>query len=183
MAENNTAITLFWQIRYESCSSGSNCFQEELDIIFSNNSILPVETVTVSEFLFDAATTLIPGGPNDPTFSYANVQVIMFINEYVRTNITSLICTARLSTTNPTTIISSTVNIAVINDNQSSPITTIPSSQPTSESELSSEPPTCHSMEVWVCNSALVVCSQTLSLKLLCFCQLLLLYAIASCCT
>ena len=174
MAEINTAITLFWKIQYESCSSraGSNCFQEELDIIFSNNSTLPVETVTVNEFLFDAATTLIPGGPNDPTFSYANVQVIMFINEYVRINIASLICAARLSTTNPITITSSTVDIAVINP----PTTTIPSSQPTSE--LSSEPPTCHSS-----NSALVVCFPALSIKLLCFCQLLLLYAIASCYT
>lgn len=164
----NTPITLFWQIQYETCSQGSSCFQENLHIVFSNNSTLPIERVSASEFLFNAATTLIPGGPNDTTFSYANVRVIMYIDEYVHNNVASLICTATLLT--PSTMrIFSTMDIEVIN--QALPTT---ANQPISL-ESTPEPPTC--------NSALVICSPALPLNLLCFCQLLLLYAIASCCT
>ena len=177
-AEINTAITLFWQIRYESCSQGSEgCFREELDVILLNDSNLLSVTERMpagdQEFLFDAAATRISGGPND-TFSYANVQVIMFINEYIDNNVESLICTAKLLRTNsPRRIdITSTVDIEVINQTEKA-ISSQCTSKPTSE------PPTC----TWACNSALVVYSPALSLKLLCFCQFLLLYTIASCCT
>ena len=126
----------------------------------SNRIVYPlVDSEIGDEFLFDVMnTTNIAAGP----FSYANVRVIMFINEYVRDNVSSLSCTATLLKPNVGTLTNcSTVHIIAV-----TPTTT--STQFTSESTSGAT----------VCNSALMVCS---SVKLLFFLQLL--YVIASYCS
>ena len=122
-----------------------------------------VESKIGDEFLFDVQNTtdIAAAGPNT-TFRYATVRIIMFIDEYVRNNVSSLSCIATLLKPNVGTYTNcSTVHIAV------TALTTTTTTTTTNQS--TSESTSRHS------NSALVVCS---SVKLLCFFQLL--YVIAS---
>jgi hypothetical protein len=122
--EINTPIALLWRIEYdEECSHG--CLQVSLNT--SNGHGLynfPAESnhEIRSNLLFDAATTIIPSGPNS-TSTIANVHVIMFIDEFVRNNVPFLYCKAVVSTlTDPS---DSIVYISVTDLP-----TTIPNTQP-----------------------------------------------------
>ena len=121
--------------------------------------------VTIGKFLFDAAATE-SAEPTDTTFSYANVRVIMFIDEYVKNNVESLSCTATLL--KPNTSCNSTMqsHIKVISEQISS-------------TQL---PYTCAPAKSLISNSVLVVCSPTLIVVLLGFFQLLQLHPIVSYC-
>ena len=172
MIEIGTTITLFWKIQYESCncSRGDSCFDEDLHFTYNDSGIFyPLEdNVIAAKLLFDADITRQPAGPNT-TFSYANVRIIMFIDEYVRNNIASLTCTAILLNQNGCFTNSNTVHIAVAN-----PTTTTTVTNPTTTTSNQSIPESSSSC-MRACSLALTVCS---SVKLLCFFQLM--YVIAT---
>ena len=115
--EINTAITLLWQVEYEggsSCGAGG-CLQLFLNT--SNGHGLydfPGERnhEIRNNLLFDAATSITPAGPNS-TSNIANLQIVMFFDEFVRNNVPFLYCKAVVSLGGRTYQNSSMVNISV----------------------------------------------------------------------
>ena len=125
----------------------------------NNRPFYPLVDSTIGdEFLFDVQNTTDMAA--EPDFRYANVRVIMFIDEYVHKNVASLSCIAKLSTADTPTNCS-TVYIAVTNE------TAATTTAPTITTATTSNQPTFQSISG---NSALMACS---SVKLLCFFQLL----------
>ena len=161
-ARINTSISLTWQIQYESCDIGvPNCLQV---IITSNRNNEELyrrigEIEPSNNFPFNASTTVVSAGPN----SYADVHIIIFVDEYVRNNVSNLTCKTVLSKDGFSSNISR-VRIEVTNQTMST--TTSYNQTPTSM------PPTS------VCNSAFMARSSELFLELLCF--YLLLYVSCS---
>ena len=141
MAEINTIITLFWQIQYISCNG--SCLSVDLYSSDANNhTSYPLINSEIGDgFLYDESITWEEAGPN-AKFSYANVRVIMFINEHVCKNVKYLSCIARLSNVD-TPARCNTVRIQVTNQIATTTATT--SNQPTSES-TSARTPTCTCM-------------------------------------
>ena len=166
--EINTTITLFWRIEYERCSSSEpgGCLQLFLNtsnghgLYYFRGGLERNHEIRNKNFLFDAATTITPVGPNS-TSSNASLRVIMFIDEFVRNNVPFLYCKVVVSLEGQTHQNFSMVNISVTNQTT----TAVPTTQPplTSTSEL--------------CSSAHVLYSSELCFGLSCFIQLL--YAIA----
>ena len=171
-AEIYTPITLFWQIRYESCSDNRNCFNN--DWYFNdtnNNEINPLD----GRFLFDSNTTLIK---RDGAYTYANMRVVMFIDDYIYYNITSIACRACVSRSNFTVTDCATNAVRI---GQPLSTTTLTSNEPTNTASESATPryapvqecPTSMAM-VLQASMTLVVSSPALALMLLGFIQLLL---------
>ena len=170
----NTPISLLWRIQYEDCNNDGigGCLQVFLNT--SKNHGLydfPAESnhIILKDLLFDAATTLISAGPNS-TSVYANVRIIMFIDEFVRINVPFIHCKTVVSRGGQTFRNFTTVDIIFAEAHL--PTTAVPSTTlvPTS----TSKPSTCTQQ----CSSAHVVCSSEHILGLLCLIQLL--YVIAS---
>ena len=169
--EINTTLTLCWRIKYD-CSDGNKCIQLMLNT--SNNHGLydfpnQENHEILNDVLFDAATT-IRDGPNINSY-YADVRIIMFIDEYVRNNVSFVHCKVTVSG-DESSKNENMVNIIV--SDPLVPTTAIPNSLLPLTS--TSKPPTC--MKKLICNSAHVVCSSRLHLGLLCFIQML--YVVAS---
>ena len=120
--EINTTITLLWRIEYKGCSSGNpgGCLQLFLNTSnghglydFRGGSERNHE-IHNKNILFDAATTITPVGPNSTSSNaYANLRVIMFIDEFVRNNVPFLYCKVVVSLGGRTYRSSSMVNISV----------------------------------------------------------------------
>ena len=168
--EINTPLTLFWKIKYD-CGDGI-----ELVLNTSNNHGLydfPAQGnhTFLNDVLFDAATTIAMCGPNFSS-NYADVRIIMFIDEYVRNNVPFVHCEVTVSDDYSSNKNENMVNITV--SDPLVPTTAIPNSLLPLTS--TSKPPTC--MKKLICNSAHVVCSSRLHLGLLCFIQML--YVVAS---
>ena len=157
----NTTISLFWQIQYESCSQGNNCFRNDLHITETNNYTFD-PLIERDKLLFDANTAIERAG----TFSYANVRVIMFIDEYVRHDVASISCTATYIhplQNNSSATDHHTVSIGVTDHDQLPYHPATDTDNVTTSQPATSEPVRSGSSVV------LVVCSPVLGLMLLGF--------------
>ena len=126
----NSAISLFWQIQLEDCANGGRgCYQVSL---YTSRSSGPLyhygtEDVRAQDFLFKANTTIYLAGEENSTFTHANVRLIMYIDEYVKANVTDILCIATLSNNGYTYKKTSMVNLSVTESTL--PSTTTSSSQ------------------------------------------------------
>ena len=187
-AKVNTSITLFWQIRYESCSQVTpNCFQENLCITFKDKinecddiylrTPGPNDTIS-GKLLFVVNATK----SADITFNYINLsmRIIMLVDEYVHANVASITCYATYSLNGTSDGIDDTVSLIQTSESPTM-CTTVTSSPPTTSESATQLPCTCAPVKAFVSNSALVVCSPILII-LLGFFLLLQLHPFVSYC-
>lgn len=108
--EINTTISLFWRIEFKTCDCcGQGCFQQLItneagDIyqLFINGTGGEIPRVTTNNLLFCVRTILTPAEPGSKTY-YANVRLIIFIDEYVQNSMPFILyCKAEYSNSNCT---------------------------------------------------------------------------------